>query len=316
MGTNAQIPEPGGADMTATSLPTPQRLLVATDFSPAAVLAGQRAARIARQCQGQLRLQHVMSTSLLNELRAWMAPGQPWQERVHQQAAAALKLEASALGSNELQASIETRLTDGAPVQVISEAANAWPADLLVIGARGDNPLHHLLIGTTAERMLSKAERPMLVVRSSPEGDYERVLVPLDFSPWSETAIPLAQAVAPGAHLVLMHSFSIPFEEKLRFAGVDDDTLGHYRERARQDASDHLNALVDRHSLLPHEFTLSLSEGDAPAHILRVATERECDLIVIGKHGRQAAEELLLGSVTRHVLAEAHCDVLVSTHRG
>ena len=205
--------------------------------------------------------------------------------------------------------------TDGAPVQGITEAAHEWPADLLVVGARGDNPLHHLLIGTTAERLLSKADRPMLVVRSEPEDDYQRVLLPMDFSPWSETAIPLARAVAPGAHLVLMHSFSIPFEEKLRFAGVDDDTLGHYRERARQDASDHLNALVDRHSLLPHEFTLSLSEGDAPAHILRVATERECDLIVIGKHGRQVAEELLLGSVTRHVLAEAHCDVLVSTHR-
>ncbi len=301
--------------MTPMSLSTPQRLLVATDFSPAAVLAGQRAARIARQCQGQLRLQHVMSTSLLNDLRDWMVPGQPWQERVRQQAAAALKLEARALQGDEPQASIETRLVDGAPVQGITETAREWPADLLVVGARGDNPLHHLLIGTTAERLLSKSDRPMLVVRSEPEDDYQRVLVPVDFSPWSESAIPLARAMAPGAHLVLMHSFSIPFEEKLRFAGVDDDTLGHYRERARQDASDHLNALIDRHSLQPHEFTLSLSEGDAPAHILRVATERECDLIVIGKHGRQAAEELLLGSVTRNVLAEAHCDVLVSTHR-
>jgi nucleotide-binding universal stress UspA family protein len=244
-----------------------------------------------------------------------MVPGQPWQERVRQQAAAALRLEARALQGDEPQASIETRLTDGAPVQGITESAREWPADLLVVGARGDNPLHHLLIGTTAERLLSKSDRPMLVVRSEPEDDYQRVLVPVDFSPWSESAIPLARAMAPGAHLVLMHSFSIPFEEKLRFAGVDDDTLGHYRERARQDASDHLNALVDRHSLQPQEFTLSLSEGDAPAHILRVATERECDLIVIGKHGRQAAEELLLGSVTRNVLAEAHCDVLVSTHR-
>ncbi|NTV95478.1 MAG: universal stress protein, partial [Thiobacillus sp.] len=35
------------------------------------------------------------------------------------------------------------------------------------------------------------------------------------------------------------------------------------------------------------------------------------DLIVVGKHGRHAGEELLLGSVTKHVLAEARCDVLV-----
>ena len=301
--------------MTPMPLSTPQRLLVATDFSPAARLAGQRAAWIAGQNRGQLRLQHVMSNSLMDDLRAWLAPGQPWQDRVHQQAAATLKAQAGDLKNAHSEALIETHLADGPPVQTITAAAHDWPADLLVVGARGDNPLHHLLIGTTAERLLSKADRPMLVVRSEPMGDYQRVLVPMDFSPWSETAIPLARAVAPGAHLVLMHSFSIPFEEKLRFAGVDDNTLGHYRERARQDASDHLNALVDRHSLQPQEFTLSLTEGDAPAHILRVATERECDLIVIGKHGRQAAEELLLGSVTRHVLAEAPCDVLVSTFR-
>lgn len=301
--------------MTPMPLSIPQRLLVATDFSPASTLAGRRAARIAQQNQGQLRLQHVMSNSLMDDLRAWLAPGQPWQERVRQQAAAALKMQARDLKSAHKDALIETHLADGPPVQMITAAAHDWQADLLVVGARGDNPLHHLLIGTTAERLLSTADRPMLVVRSEPLSDYQRVLVPMDFSPWSETAIPLARAVAPGAHLVLMHSFSIPFEEKLRFAGVDDDTLGHYRERARQDASDHLNALVDRHSLLPQDFTLSLTEGDTPAHILRVAAERECDLIVIGKHGRQVAEELLLGSVTRHVLAEATCDVLVSTLR-
>ena len=35
------------------------------------------------------------------------------------------------------------------------------------------------------------------------------------------------------------------------------------------------------------------------------------DLIVIGKHGLQVMEELLLGSVTKHVLAESQCDVMV-----
>lgn len=301
--------------MTSTSPTAPRRLLVATDFSPTALLAGQRAAQMAMQSQGQVRLQHVMSNSLMDDLRHWLAPGKVWQERVHQQAGASLKAQADRLQESHSGVVIEALISDGATVQMIPETARDWSADLIVVGARGDNPLHHLFIGTTAERLLSKAERPMLVVRNEPEGNYQRVLVPMDFSRWSESAIPLARAMAPGAHLVLMHSFSIPFEEKLRFAGVDDDTLDHYRERARQDASDHLSALVDRHSLQPQDFTLSLTEGDAPAHILRVAAERVCDLIVIGKHGRQAAEDLLLGSVTRHVLAESPCDVLVSTLR-
>lgn len=60
----------------------------------------------------------------------------------------------------------------------------------------------------------------------------------------------------------------------------------------------------------------SVGEGDAPQRILEVAAAQRCDLIAIGKHGRQAAEELLLGSVTRHVLEEAEGDVLVSTAHG
>ena len=39
--------------------------------------------------------------------------------------------------------------------------------------------------------------------------------------------------------------------------------------------------------------------------------EVDADLIVVGKHGAHIAEELLLGSVTKHVLAESQCDVMV-----
>ena len=291
-----------------------KRILVASDFSAVAGMATRRAADLARTIRGELRLVHVLSTSLLDELRTWLAPDAPWQDRLHQQAQRSLETQARELAASH-QVPVESLVVDGPPVQTITEVVQDWPADLLVVGARGDNPLHHLLIGTTAERLLGKARQPLLLVRTEQTAPYRRVLLPLDFSTWSESAIALAQAVAPGAHLVLMHSFSIPFEEKLRFAGVDDDTLGHYREHVRRDARDHLNALVDRHSLQPDDFTLCLTEGDAPLHILTTATERDCDLIVIGKHGRQAADELLLGSVTRHVLTEADCDVLVSTHR-
>ena len=137
--------------------------------------------------------------------------------------------------------------------------------------------------------------------------------LPLDFSPWSGRAIDLARRVAPEARLVLMHSYAIPHEEKLRFAGVDDDTLDHYRQQARQDGREHLEALIALSGLAPPDYQLCLTEGQAAQKILAEAKEGNCDLIVIGKHGRQAAEELLLGSVTNHVIAEAGCDVLVST---
>ena len=47
--------------------------------------------------------------------------------------------------------------------------------------------------------------------------------------------------------------------------------------------------------------------------IVQQEQEQDCDLIVVGKHGRNAVEELLLGSTTNMVIAESSCDVLVST---
>lgn len=294
----------------------PHALLVATDFSAPAERAAERAASLARALGCPLHLLHVTQHSLMDEMRAWLDNSGLWQERLAGQTTLALNEAAARLQAGaDHPLAVQTHALEGATVATVWAHAEALDAGLVVIGRRGSSPLHHLVIGTTAERLLRKAPRPLLVVQNEAQQPYRRVLLPLDFSPWSEQAIALTRRLVPQAHLVLLHSFAIPFEEKLRFAGVDDATLDHYRERARRDARDHLEALVDRHGLQPDEFTLCLTEGDAPLHILGTARERVCDLIVIGKHGRQAAEELLLGSVTKHVLAEAECDVLVSTHR-
>ncbi|MNF17923.1 putative universal stress protein [compost metagenome] len=52
--------------------------------------------------------------------------------------------------------------------------------------------------------------------------------------------------------------------------------------------------------------------GDAAWRIVEQELELDCDLIVVGKQGESALEELLVGSVTKHVLNESQCDVLVS----
>jgi len=46
--------------------------------------------------------------------------------------------------------------------------------------------------------------------------------------------------------------------------------------------------------------------------VIEQEQERDCDLIVVGRHGERALEALLLGSVTRRVHQESQGDVLVS----
>jgi nucleotide-binding universal stress UspA family protein len=50
--------------------------------------------------------------------------------------------------------------------------------------------------------------------------------------------------------------------------------------------------------------------GKPYREILRVAAEQQSDLIVIGIHGRGAADRLFFGSTTQHVVRQATCPVL------
>ena len=53
-----------------------------------------------------------------------------------------------------------------------------------------------------------------------------------------------------------------------------------------------------------------VTRGKAYAEILRVATERQADLIVLGVHGRGALDRLVFGSTTEHIVRRATCPVL------
>lgn len=254
----------------------------------------------------------MLETSALAELRRLFAgEGEALQERIRLQARQALTDLAQEIGAaNGLE--LGQSLVEGpVPDATIAQAGRA-SADLLVVGARGTSFMRHWLLGATAERLLRKCPLPILVVKQPPREVYASVLVPVDFSPWSAGALGLALAVAPKAELILLHAYEAPFESKMRFAGVADDLVLRYRETARHEAQARLLELAAAAGIEPGRWRAVIVHGDAAPRILEQEEEQGADLIVLGKHGVGVAEDLLLGSVTKHVLAQARCDVLVA----
>jgi nucleotide-binding universal stress UspA family protein len=115
---------------------------------------------------------------------------------------------------------------------------------------------------------------------------------------------------------MLLQSWQVPFEGKLSYAGVDAAALAHYRRQAQEDATHQLHALAHAAGLKKGGWDPIVIEGDASQRLLEQEQERAADLVVMGKHGRSATQDLLMGSVTKHVLAEGSADVLVSTRHG
>jgi nucleotide-binding universal stress UspA family protein len=285
-------------------------LLAATDFSDPSRDAALRAAMLARQTGAKLELLHVMESSALNELRRLIGEdGEALQKRLRLQAQGTLSQLAAEI-SDPLGVRCGEHLLEGAVLKIIAAQADLLNASLLVLGARGEG---NWLLGAITERVLRKTLRPVLAVRQRPKEAYQSVLVPVDFSPWSRGAIGLAQAVAPQAELILMNVFEVPFEGKMRFAGVDEEVILRYRNSARREAVAALEKIAADARAVGNWRSVVV-HGDAAFRILGQEKDQGADLVVLGKHGVGVAEELLLGSVTKHVLIRASCDVLVA-HR-
>jgi len=288
-----------------------QRLLAATDLSAPARHAAERAASVARATGAALELVHVAAFSRLDELRRLVSDLPPnLSERMREQSQMLLDALAATL-RNRYGVSAHTQVLTGSLLRSIEEVASATAADVLVLGARGSSMLRHLVLGSTAERLVSSFTRPMLVVKRAPAAEYRSVLVPVDFSDSSLPALRLARAVAPGADLVVMHAYEAPFEGKLIVAGVEEEHLHDYRARARAEAQQRMATLCDEAGLPPGQVRQVLAHGSPSLCILEQEEDQDCDLLVLGRQGQSRVDDMLLGSVSRRVLVEAEADVLV-----
>ncbi|QSA95621.1 HAD-IC family P-type ATPase [Methylococcus sp. EFPC2] len=287
---------------------TPRSFLVATDFSADSGNAAGRAASLAAEHQGRLDLLHVVDLSSLKAVRELLRSHDEAEAKLVGAAQRQLE-EARSDVAKTVPVPASARVAVGNVLEEILSAAEQ--ANLLVLGARGLNPLRDLILGTTADRLLRMSIRPTLVVKRPAREGYRRVLVPVDFSPHSIAALKMAMLIAPKADVWLIHAFVAPFEGRLRLAGVPDEDLETYRVEARQQALIRLgNLMLDAGETQRRLFRV-VEHGDAVRLILAKEEECEADLIVMGKHGLSIVEEMLLGSVTRHILADSKCDVLI-----
>lgn len=288
-------------------------ILAATDLSAASLDAVDRAFLLAKAAGAHLTVIHALGLDPLAPLRELLG-----------EKAATFTQNASDAAHNALQQLIgdparnhgltaALHIEPGQPLAAIVGYAQATSPALIVLGAHGAGFLQRLLLGSTASRLLRKSRCPVLVVKEPARDEYQRVLVSIDFSPGSAPALNAARTCAPHAELLLLHVVDLPFEGKLRYAGVSERDIQHYRDQARVQAERQLHELAKAAGVAAAQYTTRVAQGDTARQILNEEEAGDCDLIVVGKHGTHITEELLLGSVTKHVLAESRADVLVVT---
>lgn len=281
-------------------------ILVATDFSPTAVRAADRAARLARVHGARLRLVHALQDP------GWMAaaaadPDLPLELRdIEDVLSRALAAEAARLAEDDGPVPCQV-LRGPLPHAVAAQLATS-PADLLVMGAHGETGWEARIFGSTAERMLQAELLPVLLVKAEVRRSYRRIALATDFSEASLHAARFGMALAPDAEAVVFHAHLTPFAGALEYANVPAADREAHARRASMDAMRSLEAFASR---LPRAAAPSLHTGAPAATLAGFAAAAGIDLVVLGTRGRSALGRHLLGSTARHAAGRLDCDVLV-----
>jgi nucleotide-binding universal stress UspA family protein len=134
------------------------------------------------------------------------------------------------------------------------------------------------------------------------------VLCPTDLSENAASALKTGLDLARqyGATLLLLHVADSLGPEKLSFAEITSQLQPQAHVHQLEDR---LRRELPSGAGVPLRYLLR--EGDPVAEINRAAREHNCDLIVLGTHGRRGIDHLLMGSIAERVVRTAPCPVLV-----
>lgn len=191
--------------------------------------------------------------------------------------------------------------------------------DLIVLGTHGRTGLGKLLLGSVAENILRHAPCPVLTIGPKVAGrdklpafcnhggdlapaelDLRQILCTTNFAQSSfcvaEKAVALAEEFS--ARLTLLHVIEDYVQLASRPAPIEE---GYNR----------LTSLIPPEAKLQYMPDVVIEFGSASERILRSASDREVDLIVVGaRRSEDAGSTHFPWSTTYQVIAHAHCPVL------
>lgn len=138
----------------------------------------------------------------------------------------------------------------------------------------------------------------------------KRILIPIDFSIYSEEALKVAAKIAQSTEceIILLHMLELPHQTKDIFgSGKSIPEIMFYKDQMIKKLDDLMDAdyLKGLNVLKAFEFE-KVAEG-----IIDASLKNKVDLIIMGSKGTSGLEELLVGSNTEKVVRLSDIPVLV-----
>jgi nucleotide-binding universal stress UspA family protein len=306
------------------------KILVPVDGSSSSAVAQELAASISKQFGSQVTVMHVISHELMNPAMRDMTlggadvdilsagitrgdytiptqmPKQPSTSAptkmineitsIYRETGEHILKNAVALFKDEGITANEKLVEDNDPAKTISKEADAESYDLIVIGRSSGEEEKKAHLGRLASKVAKHAKIPVLIAASKRR--LSRMLVPVDGSQVSKKA---------AEHAGIMASKT---KAKVTLLYVQESSLFRMRPKLSEEIGRKvLSSVADQFKNVKLE--QRLESGHPGKIITHLADVEDYDIIVMGSHGHGGARQMLLGSVTDHVLHYADQAVLI-----
>ncbi|MER7246887.1 universal stress protein [Kribbella sp. NPDC000426] len=204
----------------------------------------------------------------------------------------------------------EAGLMVGPPARTLAEAAAG--SRMLVVGRRGLGVFKRLLIGSTSEAVVTRAQVPVVVVPAHwrPADHAGPVLAAVDDGEDNAAVLEFATAAAAerDVPIRILHVWDLPaiFSwDAMNTAGVESE----WAENAQR----HLeNVAAEWQAKCPNAtIQVAVRRGHAVDGVITAAEQCDAQLLVVGTRHHTRLMSVLLGSVTRGVLHHATCPLAV-----
>jgi nucleotide-binding universal stress UspA family protein len=197
---------------------------------------------------------------------------------------------------------------------------------LIVLGTHGEHRPGACGIGSTARNVLERGGGSVLLVPISTATartpHYQRILVPLDGSSWSESVLPFAArlAHATDAELILAHVVPMPeltetdpleaedFELRERVVARNERVARSYLDRVRRYVAE--RGLKVR--------ALTLRGDDVRSSLINLIGNENVDLVVFSArgHGCNRVSDVPYGNVAAYLVTHSHVPMLIVRSTG
>ncbi|MFN2515520.1 MAG: universal stress protein [Pyrinomonadaceae bacterium] len=295
-----------------------RNILLPTDFTPHARASVKYAAAFARSGGGRVVLFSVQNASVPPNLIT--LPARVFEEQENKWLLQ-LRSEVEDLLADPLFDGLEVEpvIVEGEPASQIAKAVRDYDIDLVTVVTHGRKGLARALWGSTAEEIIAEAPCPVLTIRP-PQHDFiehrdgrsevrlNRVLLPTNFRPSSAAATQVANQLAnqTGAELHVVYVIG-DFLEQISVIFPEGGLTA--LSRLRNYVKERMGQVSpgDGARAIPH-----IAEGRPYEEIVRLAAEKDADLIVIGTsvHASLFGGTPVLGSEIERVVRNAPCPVL------